>query len=298
MDDYHERVSAFLFLSIVFTVIGCSEPENQKPIASKTPEIKTKKANIFKTFFVKKKKKIPKPAFKPVMDTLTIDTSKTYVYLTFDDGPQAGTMNCLNVLKDQNVKGTFFLIAEHALQSAKTKSVTDSLRNDSICVIANHSYSHAFNNRYKLFYTHTDSATHDFIRAQDSMKIPYKIVRLPGNDSWAIDGKLKTTKLTTNVSRELDSLGYNIIGWDVEWNFSYKTSKPMQSTDSMLTLIRNAKEKKRTYTAKHIVLLTHDRMFKGSAEKDSLVKLIRELKKDTQYVFQSADKYPNVKLNE
>jgi peptidoglycan/xylan/chitin deacetylase (PgdA/CDA1 family) len=298
MDDYHERIGAVLFFSAAFFFIGCTEDKSENISTQHQPSLQKTKTSSLKTFFTKKKQKVKRTTAPVVSDTLRIDTSKTYVYLTFDDGPQPGTLNCLDVLKEQNVKGTFFLIAEHALQSKQSRTTVDSLRKDSSCLIANHSYSHAFRNKYKLFYTRTDSATQDFIRAQDSMQIPYKIVRLPGNDSWALKGKLRTTKLTNNVSKQLDSLGYNIIGWDVEWNFSYKTGKPIQSTDSMLTLIRNAKEKKKTYTTKHIVLLTHDRMFRDASEKDSLAKLIRELRKDTMLVFQNVDRYPNVKLNQ
>jgi peptidoglycan/xylan/chitin deacetylase (PgdA/CDA1 family) len=297
MDDYHERIGTILLFSAAFFFIGCTEDKTESTSLRQRPSLEKTKQSPLKTLFTKKKKKVKKIVAPNVSDTLTIDTSKTYVYLTFDDGPQPGTLNCLDVLKEQNVKGTFFLIAEHALQSKQSRTTVDSIRKDSSCLLANHSYTHAFRNKYKLFYTRTDSAAQDFIKAQDSMQIPYKIVRLPGNDSWAIQGKLRTTKLTSNVSKQLDSLGYNIIGWDVEWNFSYKTGKPIQSTDSMLTLIRTAKEKKKTYTTKHIVLLTHDRMFRDASEKDSLAKLIRELRKDTMLVFQNVDRYPHVKLN-
>jgi hypothetical protein len=37
--------------------------------------------------------------------------------------------------------------------------------------------------------------------------------------------------LTKNV-RALDSAGYDVVGWDVEWNFSYKTGS-LFNPDSM-----------------------------------------------------------------
>src|SRR5688572_12244759 len=42
------------------------------------------------------------------------DSNLRYVYLTFDDGPDAGTLNCYNTCKSKGVKATFFLVGEHA----------------------------------------------------------------------------------------------------------------------------------------------------------------------------------------
>ena len=36
------------------------------------------------------------------------DTTKKYVYLTFDDGPQPGTMNVYHILRKLGIRGTFF----------------------------------------------------------------------------------------------------------------------------------------------------------------------------------------------
>jgi hypothetical protein len=42
-------------------------------------------------------------------------------------------MNCLDALKSNDVKGTFFLIAEHAF--AHTRNVVDSLRTELLLII-------------------------------------------------------------------------------------------------------------------------------------------------------------------
>lgn len=36
-------------------------------------------------------------------------SQKTYMYLTFDDGPNEGTDNVLDALRDYGVKATFFI---------------------------------------------------------------------------------------------------------------------------------------------------------------------------------------------
>ena len=59
-------------------------------------------------------------AIKKNPDTIAVippikrDSNLRYVYLTFDDGPDAGTLNCYKVCQDKGVKATFFLVGEHA----------------------------------------------------------------------------------------------------------------------------------------------------------------------------------------
>ncbi|HQR93897.1 MAG TPA: hypothetical protein PLK14_05015 [Sediminibacterium sp.] len=39
----------------------------------------------------------PEPVTAVVDSVYAIDSNKTYIYLTFDDGPQHGTVNCINI---------------------------------------------------------------------------------------------------------------------------------------------------------------------------------------------------------
>jgi hypothetical protein len=161
-------------------------------------------------------------------------------------------------------------------------------------LLANHSYTHA-NNHYQYFYQHPYFAQNDFMKAQESLGVPYKIIRLPGNSAWVRDGEVKSSKTVRAVCQLLDSAGYNVSGWDVEWNFRHTDSKPIQSVSSMLKLVSTAMERNETHTRNHLVILTHDRMFRHPAAADSLLQFIIELKKNPAYEFATIDNYPRQK---
>ena len=225
------------------------------------------------------------------------DTATRYIYLTFDDGPQQGTMNCYHICKSLGVKATFFMIGEHA-DTRHLKSWVDTIsKSYPFTFLANHSYSHAYQNHYKKFYSTLPShSALDFVRAQDSLRIPYRIVRFPGNSTWSLHDKVTGPKPTLKLGRYLDSSGYDIIGWDVEWAFKGKHSAPVQSAETMINLVNNYVNSDKLKTSKHLVLLSHDRMFNGAAA-DSLYKFIVVLRKNPHYVFETIDKYPGIKKN-
>jgi peptidoglycan/xylan/chitin deacetylase (PgdA/CDA1 family) len=222
------------------------------------------------------------------------DSSLRYVYLTFDDGPDAGTLNCYDICKSKGVKATFFLVGEHA-NYPRGKVILDTMRKDMRhFLFANHSYTHAGHNHYDNFYKHSATALSDFLRTEDSMKFESPIVRFPGNPSWVMDKRFRTTALTRSLAKVMDSVGYNVMGWDVEWRFN-KQTHPIQSAEEMASEIENAFNSKSSFVKNHVVLLTHDRMFKEANFKDSLAKMITILQSRKGYVFETADQYPILK---
>jgi len=237
-------------------------------------------------------------AAKPTPGTpIKYDSSKRYIFLTWDDAPQPpGTNICKKVFHDQGVKATFFVVGFNASTPAR-KRMVDSLRNSyPEFLIANHSYSHAYN-KYKVFYSHPDSAVNDFLRNEQELQIPVKIIRLPGNTSWVGKGQMKGPKSTMPVCHRLDSLGYNVIGWDIEWGFVNKPhfgSVPVQSVDQIVEQINERFDGDLNNEANSVVILAHDRMFEKPQYIDSLVKFVATLKKDPRNVFETIDHYPLV----
>jgi len=225
------------------------------------------------------------------------DSSKRYIYLTWDDAPEPpGTNNCKRVFREQGVKATFFVVGFNANTPGK-KRMIDSLRESyPQFLVANHSYSHAYN-KYKEFYSHPDSAVNDFLRNEKEFQIPVKIIRLPGNTSWVGKGEMKGPKSTMPVCQRLDSLHYNVIGWDLEWQFKnvpHVGSVPIQSVDQMIKDINERFDNELTNEGSSIVILAHDRMFKTPQYVDSLTKFITVLKQDQRNVFETIDHYPLV----
>lgn len=228
----------------------------------------------------------------------TYDPSKRYIYLTWDDGPQPpGSDICKKVFEDLGVKATFFMVGMHAFDGNRM-AIVDSIRNSyPQFLLANHSYSHAFRDKYTTFYTHPDSAVNDFLRTQEMFKVPVKIIRLPGNSAWVNDHQLKSAKSVRAVCERLDSLGYNVFGWDIEWRFKNQGgSVPVQSVDQMLKEVNDAFDNRiAVNTPNNVVILAHDRMFAKPNYTDSLIKFVSTLKKDPRYVFETLDHYPGVK---
>jgi peptidoglycan/xylan/chitin deacetylase (PgdA/CDA1 family) len=229
-----------------------------------------------------------------VYQPITYDTTKQYIYLTFDDGPQGGTKQCLELCKKLGVKATFFMVGRHGNDKQGKAQVKIIRSQYPQILMANHSYTHA-NEKYQYFYQHPSMAEQDFYKAQDSLNVPFKIIRLPGNSAWVRRNEIKSSGLVRAVCNKLDSAGYNVMGWDVEWRFTRGKSFPVESPAQMATQVDTALYK-HTHTPNHVVILTHDRMFRMPNYTDSLQKFITILKQNPKYVFETMDHYPGLKM--
>jgi len=272
------KLRVIVFFLLLIWVISC---QNSTISSVVTEEKKTPKT-------VQSKDKLER---KPV----SYDSTKNYIYLTFDDGPQNGTQACYDLCKQLGVKATFFMVGQHA-SSPKTKAIVAEIReaypNFLLC---NHSTTHA-NGHYKYFYQHPYMAAEDFYAAQKKLQVPYQIIRLPGNSAWVLKDTIKASHLVDSTCLLLDSAGYNVIGWDVEWNFNHKTANPVQKPQRMANVVDSALAKpKQLFTKKHVVILTHDRMFRNPGYTDSLARFITLLKQNPNNVFETIDHYPRLK---
>jgi peptidoglycan/xylan/chitin deacetylase (PgdA/CDA1 family) len=243
----------------------------------------------------KKPKKGSAPVDKFARKPIVYDSTKNYIYLTFDDGPQNGTQACFDLCKQLGVKATFFMVGEHA-SSPKTKAIVAEIReaypNFLLC---NHSTTHA-SGHYKYFYHHPEMAAEDFYAAQKTLNVPYKIIRLPGNSAWVLKDTIRASHLVDSTCILLNGTGYNVIGWDVEWSFNHKTENPIQKPQRMVDIVDSALAKpRRLFTKNHVVILSHDRMFRNPSYTDSLAKFITILKQNPKNVFETIDHYPGLK---
>lgn len=264
-------------------MIGCQDTTHAKPQQGHIP--------------LKGKDTVNTAAVNPLTNwhPLAYDSTKKYIYLTFDDGPQPGTVACYQCCKQLGVKASFFMVGLHTERKTDGKQIVAMIR-DSYpqFLLTNHSYSHAWD-KYRFFYHHAEDARADFERAQILMHVPYRIIRLPGNSAWVREGELKASSLVKPVTQLLDSAGYNVMGWDLEWNFNHKNARPIQHPEKLAAQVDSAFAKNRTHVKNHLVILTHDRMFQRGYDTDSLVKFISILKQNPAYVFETVDHYPGLK---
>jgi peptidoglycan/xylan/chitin deacetylase (PgdA/CDA1 family) len=242
---------------------------------------------------------VTKPAARPGKfdwQPLAYDSAKQYIYLSFDDGPQHGTTTCFDLVRREHIKASFFMVGLHTARKTDGRKIVAMIRNAyPEVLLANHSYTHAMG-RYPYFYHHAAAAEQDFLRAQDSLKVPFKISRLPGNNAWAEQGNIRASHLAQPVTRLLDSAGYNVIGWDLEWRFKKTSARPVQSATKLAAQVDSLLAMNKTHTPHHLVILSHDRMFQRPEDADSLARFITLLKHNPRYVFETVDHYPGVKF--
>ena len=223
-----------------------------------------------------------------------ISLSKKKIYLTFDDGPNKGTRNVLQAVKEENIPASFFIVGEHVFDSPKQTQTWEMLKADSTIELCNHSYTHA-HNRYTSFYNNPSGVVEDFNHSQNKLQFNNNIARMPGRNAWRIDTIDHTDIYQSSAAIDsLHAAGFNIMGWDIEWIFDHKTLAPDTSIDLMLRRIENMLEARRTKTPGHLVLLAHDQAFQTEEAVQLLHLVLQSLKNNPDYELVLASKYPGV----
>lgn len=222
--------------------------------------------------------------------------AKKKIYLTFDDGPNKGTDNVLNIVKEENVPVTFFLVGAHAFASKAQKATWDSLQASRLVELCNHSFTHAWYNSYNKFYSLPDSVVKDFHKTTEQLQLTNGISRTPGRNIWRVDSvRFTDNAKATAAADSLYNAGYDVLGWDLEWHFNPKTMRVTKSADDLAKQIDSLLLKNKTKRPGNLVLLAHDQAYKNAEDSLALHQLIRKLKANTEYEFAIVSSYPGVK---
>jgi len=212
-----------------------------------------------------------------------------HIYLTFDDGPLNGSRRINDAVLAEELPIFVMLVGEHAL--ARPKDVRLYKENKFIGV-GNHSYSHA-NDHYKLYYSNPKGVLKDFIKNKNALKLDNKIGRLPGRNMWRINGRSRN-----DVSSGIEAAdllvknGFSLFGWDLEWAHDPHTGDPIGTAEDIFKKIEKKLNDNKTFTKSHIVLLSHDEMFRYKYEESELKKLIELLKNRGGYKISRLENYP------
>lgn len=222
---------------------------------------------------------------------------KKTIYLSFDDGPDRGTMKVLHILREEQIPASVFVIGEHVYGSKLQHDIWDSLSAETSIEKDNHSFSHAFENRFQTFYSFPDSAVNDFKRCADSLDLQTNIVRLPGRNIWRTSSVTSTDiRSSSPAADSIQNAGFTAVGWDLEWHFTPQQTL-VQSDSLMISQIDSMLAKNQTKTAGHLVLLAHDRTFQKPDDSASLHMLIKMMKKKDEYEFKTVSEYPGINEN-
>lgn len=151
------------------------------------------------------------------------------IYLTFDDGPSVYTKELLNILKEYNVKGTFFVTGNGNREYIK-KAYNEGHS------IGIHTYSHV----YKNVYASEEAYFNDLEKVQKIIKEQTgeesRLVRFPGGSSNTVSRFNKG--IMTRLSKELERRGYKYFDWNVSSSDTVKSN----SDDIANTVIRRLKK--------------------------------------------------------
>ena len=130
------------------------------------------------------------------------------IYLTFDDGPNEGTTNViLDILKEENVKATFFVTGkgpDYLIQREYNEGHTVGL----------HTYSH----NYQSVYSSANNYYQDLYQIQNRVKnltgYESKIIRFPGGSSNTVSKKY-SSGIMTYLTKDVVNKGFKYYDWNI-----------------------------------------------------------------------------------
>ena len=163
------------------------------------------------------------------------------MYLTFDDGPsEENTRRVLDILRERNIKATFFLVGENVRNHPEVARQI---------VAEGHTIGiHCDNHDYDALYESVDSYVADFEKARQTVYevtgVETNLFRFPGGSINAYNKKTGDA-----IIREMTNRGYIYYDWNASLEDAVKNPDPKQ-------LIENGVST--TLGRKKVILLAHD----------------------------------------
>lgn len=278
-----KKVIAFNIIVIVLAVITLSialyyiidtkiRIDKGKEFAMQIEEYINQQEEIAKQKEIERQAKIPKLTDEGKQNVKQIYKSDTKrVFLTFDDGPSTNTSTILDILKQNNIKATFFVLG---VQVQKYPELVKRMYNEGH-YIANHGYSH----KYSQIYQTPEEVINEYNQCNQivasTIGVPEynsHLFRFPGG---SVGGKYAQIKEMAAKILEQNGVVY------VDWNAVTGDSETSNPTEEYLmnNLQQTTKEKN------SVVLLMHDSQAKKISV-DTLPKIIEYLKQQG-YEFQN-----------
>lgn len=187
----------------------------------------------------------------------TVSENKIHVYLTFDDGPSDNTDQILDILKEYNVKATFFVVGKSEKYTPLYRRIVEEGHS-----IGMHSYSH----RYSEIYQDVESFGQDMKRLQqliyDKTGVISNIYRFPGGSSNTVS-KVDMGELIAYLGGQgITYYDWNVSSHDADNNNGELTvddivesvTGNIQTRDNSIVLMHDANDKRLTVEALPIII--------------------------------------------
>jgi peptidoglycan-N-acetylglucosamine deacetylase len=165
-------------------------------------------------------------------------------YLTFDDGPSDNTIKILDILKENNIKATFFVNGRSDKKETYARIANEGH------IIGNHTYSHDYAALYKTIdgFTHDMQKLDDFIYGITGVKP--EILRFPGGSNNQVSYKYGGVDFMDKLTKHIKQSGIKYFDWNVD---STDASVGTQDKNKIISeVLKNAKNKKQA------IILMHD----------------------------------------
>ncbi|WP_246188210.1 polysaccharide deacetylase [Paenibacillus tengchongensis] len=176
---------------------------------------------------------------RPASDgTVALKGNKAHrtVYLTFDDGPSAVTPKVLDILREQEVKGTFFVLGEQA----KTRPELINAIWEQGHAIGNHTYNHDYSDLYSGFTSFWTQIKRTEEVLREITGIRPQLLRAPGGTYGHFDA---------TYFGLLEQAGYTVMDWTVDSGDSRRRGVPAAE------IVRDSVE---GIGGSEVILLLHD----------------------------------------
>lgn len=244
-------------LAILIPVIGCIVLsvrvfQLKKQVAVLTEqlpveEMQEEDSGVYETTKVEESVKDTETKAEEPAKINPVKSSGKKVYLTFDDGPSSNTDQILDILKDYDVKATFFVVGKTDERSVKAyQRIVEEGH-----TLAMHSYSH----RYDEIYESKEAFARDLNSLQEYLYettgVWPRIYRFPGGSSNTVS-KVDMQELI----EYLTDIGITYFDWNVASGDAVSRTLPAETiVNNCLSGIEKQKES---------VILMHDASNKGT----------------------------------
>lgn len=146
------------------------------------------------------------PDFYAPQDYSATQRDEGVIYLTFDDGPSARTPEILEILREENVKATFFVVG-------KTDAKSQQWMRDIVAeghTLAMHSYSHNYSKIYASVEDYLADMYQIFTQIKEATGVAPTLFRFPGGSINAYNRGIYQQLLSEMLRRGFVPFDWNL----------------------------------------------------------------------------------------